>query len=261
MSHTVYYVEERTTRQLPKLLKLNIPKTGRIALRKRSSSGSSRSLSSSRGYTVKHKSLPRKAGIPRTARYAIKRSRSRSRSSSTSSGGYTVKHKSLPRKAGIPRTARYAIKRSRSSSKSSIRRRSRSRKKLGIKRRAKRSLSRRRSRSNYKVVRRSLPRKLGIPRQARYAIKRKRSKSKVRIHLEKGGLSKYITSGCKYSQMTPNERRQVIHRAISAGEDPHTMFKRLNALVVMRKNKIDRESVRIRKLFLSDRNWVKTNYL
>jgi len=75
----------------------------------------------------------------------------------------------------------------------------------------------------------------------------------VRIHLTKGSLSKY---GYQDVVHTPAvTRRRYLARALKH-EDALSVFRKLNALSVLNKNKYPATSC----VFESDRNWVRDNY-
>ena len=86
---------------------------------------------------------------------------------------------------------------------------------------------------------------------------RSRSRSKVRIPIKKAGsLSRFMTAAEKkrgYSKLLCEERRRVLKRALRAGENPLSIFRRLNALAILWKNK----SGTLSRKFLSDRNWLR----
>jgi hypothetical protein len=103
------------------------------------------------------------------------------------------------------------------------------------------------------------------PSPPKKVVIRERHKSgKVIPPLRKGIFHKYMTKkdqDKKYTQLTQDARRRVIKRAIKSGEKPLSMFRRLNVLVTLRKNKRDPTSISERRKFLIDRDWVKTTFL
>jgi len=62
-----------------------------------------------------------------------------------------------------------------------------------------------------------------------------------------------------YTNLPEGERQKILHAAMMH-ESALTVFKRLNALVIMRKNKPDDKSRKVRQTLLDDRNWVR-NFL
>ncbi len=83
---------------------------------------------------------------------------------------------------------------------------------------------------------------------------RSKTRSPIRIHLTKGSLGKY-----GYTNVA-NETAVVRRKALAAAlahEDPLPIFKKLNALMVLNKNKRPQLSA----LFEADRNWVRDKYM
>jgi hypothetical protein len=59
-----------------------------------------------------------------------------------------------------------------------------------------------------------------------------------------------------YTNLPAQERHGILTTALRH-ESALVLFRRLNAMVIMRKNKTDARSVTIRRKFLADRNWIK----
>lgn len=113
-----------------------------------------------------------------------------------------------------------------------------------------RSKSRKRSKSRRSKSRRSRSRK-----------SRSRSKGKVILPpLKRHFLDPYKLNKIPYTQLSVRTRRNILRRAMKAGEDPHAMFRRMNVLAIFRKNKTDLKSLRDRRIFLSDRDWIKKQF-
>lgn len=103
----------------------------------------------------------------------------------------------------------------------------------------------RRSSSPRKSPKRSSPHK---------SPKRSKSRSPIRIHLTKGSLGMYGYKGV--STKTSTERRKYLTEALKH-EDALPVFRKLNALYVVNKNK----NPCLSAIFESDRNWVQSKYM
>lgn len=103
----------------------------------------------------------------------------------------------------------------------------------------------RRSSSPRKSAKRSSPHK---------SPKRSKSRSPIRIHLTKGSLGMYGYKGV--STKTSTERRSYLKEALKH-EDALPIFRKLNALYVVNKNK----NPCLSAMFESDRNWVQSKYM
>lgn len=103
----------------------------------------------------------------------------------------------------------------------------------------------RRSSSPRKSPKRSSPHK---------SPKRSKSRSPIRIHLTKGSLGMYGYKGV--STKTSTERRSYLKEALKH-EDALPIFRKLNALYVVNKNK----NPCLSAIFESDRNWVQSKYM
>lgn len=112
---------------------------------------------------------------------------------------------------------------------------------------------RRKSKSPSRSPKRS-HRKSPVRTSKRSSHKRSKSKSPVRIHLTKGSLGMY---GYKnVSTKTSTERRGYLTKALKH-EDALPIFRKLNALYVVNKNK----NPSLAAIFESDRNWVQSKYM
>jgi hypothetical protein len=81
------------------------------------------------------------------------------------------------------------------------------------------------------------------------------SKMKVRIPISSNGyLSRHGYVDVK--SMTKLARHRALGRVIKNGEPPLGLFRRLNVLMILFKNK----DPKLSKLFKSDRDWVKKKY-
>jgi len=93
------------------------------------------------------------------------------------------------------------------------------------------------------------------PRSAkRRTPRRSRSQSPVRIPLTKGSLGEY--GYAHITEMSPAAR----HRALAAAiydENPLSVFRKLNALFVMNRNRHPETAA----VFEADRDWVKRTYM
>jgi len=83
---------------------------------------------------------------------------------------------------------------------------------------------------------------------------RSRKHSPVRIKLTKGSLGDYGYHNVQ--DMLVRERHHALSRALRH-EDPLAVFRKLNALYVLNKN----YNHKLSKLFNSDKEWVKRQYL
>lgn len=118
--------------------------------------------------------------------------------------------------------------------------------------RSRRSASKRsKSRSQRKSSRRPSPHSKRSPRRSR--AKRSSKKSPVRIPLTKGSLGMYGYEDVKH--MSATERHKALGRALKH-EDALAVFRKLNALYVMNKNKHPDTAA----IFMADRDWVKSHY-
>jgi hypothetical protein len=88
----------------------------------------------------------------------------------------------------------------------------------------------------------------------RKSPKRSKSRSPIRIHLTKGSLGMYGYKGV--STKTSTERRKYLKEALKH-EDALPVFRKLNALYVVNKNK----NPCLSAIFESDRNWVQSKYM
>lgn len=79
-----------------------------------------------------------------------------------------------------------------------------------------------------------------------------KGKGKQLFRLEKDVLKKYGYVNVK--SMTVNERHRALKRALANGIEPLPLFRRLNALYVLNKNK----DTSLARIIVSDRDWVKT---
>lgn len=91
-------------------------------------------------------------------------------------------------------------------------------------------------------------------RSPRKSPKRSKSRSPIRIHLTKGSLGMYGYKGV--STKTSTERRKYLTEALKH-EDALPVFRKLNALYVVNKNK----NPCLSAIFESDRNWVQSKYM
>lgn len=116
------------------------------------------------------------------------------------------------------------------------------------------SPSLRRSKSPSRSPKRTSPKKSPKRTSKRDSPKRSKSKSPIRIHLTKGSLGMY---GYKdVSTKTSTERRSYLIKALKY-EDALPIFRKLNALYVVNKNK----NPCLSAIFEADRNWVQTKYM
>ena len=78
----------------------------------------------------------------------------------------------------------------------------------------------------------------------------------VRIPMRTNGyLSKQGYVGVK--NMTTLARHRALGRVIRSGEPPLGLFRRLNVLMILFKNK----DPKLSKIFKEDRDWVKSKYI
>ena len=78
----------------------------------------------------------------------------------------------------------------------------------------------------------------------------------VRIPMRTNGyLSKQGYVGVK--SMTKLARHRALSRVIKSGESPLGLFRRLNVLMILFKNK----DPKLSKLFKNDRDWIKKKFL
>lgn len=92
------------------------------------------------------------------------------------------------------------------------------------------------------------------PTSPRKSPRRSKTRSPIRIHLTKGSLGMY---GYKdVSTKTSTERRSYLAKALKH-EDALPIFRKLNALYVVNKNK----SPCLSAIFEADRNWVQSKYM
>ena len=76
----------------------------------------------------------------------------------------------------------------------------------------------------------------------------------VRIPLKKGVLSKFGYAGVK--EMSPLARHRALMRVIRGGEPPLSLYRRLNALMILFKYK----DPKISTIFKRDRDYVGKKY-
>ena len=81
---------------------------------------------------------------------------------------------------------------------------------------------------------------------------RRRKSRSVIPTLKKGELTKYGYS----SKLPAKERRESLKKAVKK-YSPLSVFRKLNAVATLNKNR----SPKLTKIFNSDKNWVKRNYM
>lgn len=72
---------------------------------------------------------------------------------------------------------------------------------------------------------------------------------------DEGYLSKYGYQDVK--DMSEIARHRALGRVIRSGEPPLGLFRRLNAMMILFKNK----DPKLSKIFKSDRNWLREKYM
>lgn len=81
-----------------------------------------------------------------------------------------------------------------------------------------------------------------------------KKRSPIKIPLTKGSLGAY---GYKNIQKSPTRTRHSALSKAAKHEDPLAIFRKLNVLTILNKNK----NKKLSDLFKKDRDWIKSKYL